>query len=224
MTMIPAAPSVALEKTAGVMPDDGRDDWRMSETCDVVYYNYCTGWIWFWRGWIPGDVLGIHFTACSTDPTLTTSWHHTIFGSPIGYGYTGTMEVYNADASGCPTGAPLGAQPLCPVGGWNGLDWDVPIPEEFALCFTEGPTAGNPNAWSTDHPAMGPTGPQACGYCYPVTRVSHSYYWGTRTSVVCPGQRFSDNICDAELIWDVTLSSPQEATPTSWALVKTLYR
>jgi len=60
-----APSSNALEKTAARLTDRG--EWSAASTGTVVpcvalsYFNTCTGWVWVWGGWNPGDRMGVVF-------------------------------------------------------------------------------------------------------------------------------------------------------------------
>ena len=86
-----SAPAMALEKTAA--PFDGdRDAWQRGTDCTITYYNICTGWIWIWSGWSPGDQFGVSFTSCcagGNESSVVGSWIYFGTGSPAGYGFTG---------------------------------------------------------------------------------------------------------------------------------------
>ncbi|MFN8178160.1 MAG: hypothetical protein U0167_09530 [bacterium] len=233
LSVVIAAPSLALEKQSRPFTGDNRaDHWRAASSCDIVYYNFCTGWVWIWSGWGPGDRLGVSFNSCCGNGNNTTAVGTTFVyfgtGAPAGYGFTGTMDVFDADANQCPTGASIASLPFLPVGGqWNTPDFGfATVPDStFAVVITMGPSASNPSAIESDHPAAGPTGGIACGTCYSNTRVNHSFYWGTNAAPLCPGSSFNDGVCDAQLIMDAgvrcTLVSIE---PTTWGAVKNLYR
>ena len=213
----------ALEKQARLFAEDAH--WRGASTCSLVYYNTCTGWIWIWTGWAPSERLGVQYDACAdcANPELATTFAYVYSGAPAGYGFTGTLGVYAADASDCPTGSALASTAWLPVAGWNTHAWNVPVPASFAVMMTMGAGLSNPTAFTTDHPAAGPTGPQACGFCYPLGRPNHSYGWGT-TGPPCPGIPLNDGVCDAQLLWDAQLNCPIATESSTWGTIKSLYR
>jgi hypothetical protein len=236
-----ASHAVALEKSAARFADVDRDDdaWRSgTETCSIAYYNTCTGWIWIWSGWSPEDRIGVHFESCCADSLtghVLTGWMFVATGSPMGYGFTGAVEVWNSDGNGCPTGNPLASKTLLPTatdpaGEWNLIDFGpsgVPVQSSFAFTYTLGAGSPNPLGLASDHPAAGPTGPAACGSCYPTTRVARSFYLGTPQAPLCPGSALADDVCDAELLWDVQLEcrlSTISVDRSSWSDIKALYR
>lgn len=225
--LVLAGSSFALEKTAVRMTDeDLAGGWTAVGTCSVVYYNTCTGWIWLWGGWSPGDIIGTCYdTCCGTGELTTLDQSVTYFRNiaPAGYGFTGTIAVQTADANMCPTGV-LASAPLLPVLRWNYNNWGIQVPNRFAVTYEHGPGVANPTRPSTDHPAAGPTGPAACGYCFPTTRVARSFYYGTAASPLCPGSTFNDGVCDSNLLGLVFLNCSVSVEESSWGSVKNLYR
>jgi hypothetical protein len=224
-SLVVASSGLALEKTAARITDDSRDGWAAGTTCSVAYYNTCTGWVWIWSGWSPNDRVGVNFDTCGDNCTLESNWWYVWTAAPSGYGFTGTIDVFAADGSGCPSGAPLASQVFLPVSAWNLFSWgSLSVPNSFVVAGTFGPGLANPTAFASDHPAAGPTGPAACGLCYPTTRVNHSYYYGTSGSPLCPGSALNDGICDAQLFLDAQLTCTVAVEQESWGSVKNLYR
>jgi hypothetical protein len=225
------SPAPALEKALGRVTD-GLDGWRsstISTNCLVDYYNICTGWVWLWSGWGPGDQVGVCFTSCCAPKgaEVDSSFVYFHTGAPSGYGFTGTIGVYAVDPlTCCPEGTALATQPLLPVDGWNSVGFLplLSVPANFAVTFTFGPGASTPIAIDTDHPAAGPSGPAACGTCFPTTRTAHSFYWGTTSTPVCPGSTFADDLCDAEFLWDASMHCVVSVESSSWGAIKGLYR
>ena len=105
----------------------------------------------------------------------------------------------------------------------------MPIPDgPVVVTYTNGPFPSN-HGIATDHPAAGPTGPQACGLCFPSTRSTHTFLYGTPASPLCPGEPLNDGVCDAELLgWSVTYAcvhdGPDAVEQASWGAIKNLYR
>jgi hypothetical protein len=217
--------ATALEKTAK-RADDRPELWSQATTCTVAYYNTCTGWIWCWSGYSPFDMVGVcvQEPCCTTTPViLQTSWHYLCTGTPVGWGFTGTLDIFNADPQCAPTGPPLFSSVWLPASGWNSFGWGVPVPFPYVMAVTWGPGPANPSAIATDHPAAGPTGPQACGYCYPSPRTTFSFYYGTPTSPLTPGSPLDDGICYAELFWDFAFTCGIGVEESTWGAIKGLY-
>jgi hypothetical protein len=224
-----ATSSMALEKKSA-LASDRADDWNAGATCRISYYNICTGWVWVWSGFGDGGRVGTVFNSCCGAGQSASLLQTSIFvatSSPSGYGFTGSIAVHNTDANDCPVGAPLASQPLLPtsvfqISLWGGL----PVPNEFVVVVTMQEDQGlpNPGSLGTDHPAAGPTGPQACGTCYPANRVNHSFAYGSASSPVCPGSTFNDGICDSQLFWDADLACGVGVESSTWGQIKGLYR
>lgn len=233
-------PALAFERTPIPATERPNGEWHPSADLEILaYYNVCTGWSWNWELSDEPQHYGVVYErsadGSATDaPTLVLSWHFHPFFAPAGYGLTGVMSVHEVDANNCPTGPALASQPHLPEQGWQDLYWNVPMPSQrFALVhYTTGQyNATRHESISTDHPAPGPTGPAACGNCYPTTRQAHSFHWGLTSAPICPGDVFTDNsVCTAELMWEVVLrrnpptSSEQRVGTTSWARIKGLFR
>jgi hypothetical protein len=220
--------ATALERVTIPAPDDDpRGAWNAGTSCTVAYYNVCTGWTWGWSTWGEGDILGVCFDPCC-DPgaTLLASWHLVGFGAPPGYGYTGSVEVYAADANCCPTGPRIQGQPWLPAEGFNHLSWAVPVPAPFVLVATFPGPRHNPAALLTDRASAGPTGPDPCGTCYPSDRIIHTFYYGTTDTPWCPGVTLHDPdlACDVELIWSAAMACAVPVEQRGWGAIKALYR
>lgn len=223
-----ATSGFALEKTAVQFDgDNGLDEWNAGATCSVLYYNTCTGWLWIWSGWSPGEYFGTCFTnCCGDDGQLTSSFVFVFSPYPTGYGFTSTIAVENVDENCCPTGQ-IASQVFFPApSAWNNFGWGVNVGATFAITITisEAATLANPVEIATDHPAAGPIGPQACGACYPNPRTSNTYHYGLKGSPSCPGSGLSDGICDVELFNVAVLACPVSVEEASWGSIKNLYR
>jgi hypothetical protein len=224
-----SSPSAALEKTAVRASDRSQaDSWTSGMTCTLVYYNTCTGWIWVWRDWEPYDVFGVAFEdAGSPSNVIESSSFYAWSAAPSGWGFTGTIGVYEADESQCPTGPPIDSQVWHPITGWSTHLWSAAVGTEWVVAVTLGSLTDG-FAFHTDHPAMGPTGPQACGHCYPSPRPNHSFRWGTPSSPLCPGSPFFDGVCDAQLWFRCSYvgenCGPVPVEDASWTTIKALYR
>jgi hypothetical protein len=228
-----ASTSIALEKRVSLLDDSEHDSWSRGTTpCRVIYYNTCQGWIWVW-GWSPNDRFGTVFTPCCPGgfgfhQLLATSF---FVGtqSPSGYGFTGSIDVWNSDAQGCPTGPSLRSTPYLPVSGWQMIDWSSnPVNVsggDFIVTYTmANATLPDQVTFGTDHPAAGPTGVAACGNCFSSGRVSRSFYYGPTTAPYCPGSALFDTVCNAEFLLDVDLQCATPVQQTSWGQIKGLYR
>ncbi|MEZ5066458.1 MAG: hypothetical protein R3B81_17150 [bacterium] len=223
LVAVVSPPSAAMERSGALAPD--RHDWAAGATCSISYYNICTGWIWVWQP-SNDDRFGVVFDRCAEHCEVSTSWVLFTTGAPSGRGYTGTTELFAVDDVGCPVGTPLASQSFLPGSGWNMLTWGVDVPDRFLFSVTIAPFHGLPTPvrFSTDRPSGGPTGPVACGNCFPADRVTRSFLYGDVDSPLCPGERFSDPVCDAELLMDVQLSCTDATRDDTWGRVKDLFR
>lgn len=227
-TLLIVNAAVALERVAVPATQAHRDGWDAANNCTVTYSNTCTGWTWVWSGWEPGDRFGVDYWPCEPDGggTLIATKVRFYTGAPSGYGYTGTLEVSPVDVDGC-VGTPFAVIPLLPATDVDQIQdgWNYPA-TRTALVFTNGDAEGSPVALSTDHPAAGPTGPPACGACYPSTRTTHTFCYGTESEPLCPGEPMSDGTCNVEIDgWAAVFDIPVHAVgETSWASIKGMYR
>jgi hypothetical protein len=220
-----ATSGLALEKTAARLSDERPSDWSSGTTCSIRYYNTCTGWVWVWSGWGPNDVIGMCFDNCCVPGggVLASSWTYVWTAAPSGYGFTGTIAVSTANGNCCPA-SELASQTFLPISGWNQYVWNTAVGNSFVVSVTHGATSGNPLAYASDHPAAGPTGPAACGACFPTTRTNHSYYYGTSGSPLCPGSSLNDGVCGAQWLWDASVSCTVSVEESSFGQIKNLYR
>jgi hypothetical protein len=228
--VVVAAPAFALEKRSAQLTNTDRADvWRGGSSCSLVYYNTCTGWIWIWSGWGPNDRVGVAFDSCCPVDRTTgvgTTWAYFWSGAPGGYGFTGTIDVFDADGNLCPAGVSIASQPFLPITGWNSWNFGgASTPDgSFSLVATFGSSSSNPAAIVTDHPDDVPPDPEACGFCFPLDRANHSFYWGTAASPLCPGSALNDGVCDAQFLWDVQVACTVSVEDDTWASIKALYR
>lgn len=214
---------------------DGADgnEWDTGASMTISYANVCTGWLWLWSDYDLGDTIGVAFDPGNPNAQLVSTQAYFWTGAPNGWGYTGTLAVREVIAGSClgqtydsrrlvaPTRTPV-------IQTWSGVP-----PGPVALTYTYGANdifyPRLPKIPS-DHPAAGPTGPQACGICYPSTRPTHTFFFGTPDSPLCPGSPLSDSACNVELLFwtatfqDAAVSVGEGLAQTSWGAVKNLYR
>jgi hypothetical protein len=216
-----ATSGLALEKSQAQFSDQ-LGDWNAgSTTCSVAYYNICTGYIWVWSGWADGSLVGNGFDACCgpNGGQLDGSYFYYRTGGPAGYGFTGSAAVFAADANDNPSGAALASQAILPATGWNFSTWSaVSVPGRFLIIHTlqDDLAFGSPVTVATD-------GPQACGVCYPTTRTTNSYTYGTETAMISASP-FFDGSCYVELLTAALMTCPVSVEDESWGSIKNLYR
>jgi hypothetical protein len=221
LALLAGSPAHALEKRSRAMDHDRNEVWSATTTVTIRYYNLCTGWIWVWSGWAPGEETGV----CLNFPFnsgLGATWALAFTPQPSGYGFTGTISV--RDRCDC-TGNVLASQPWLPISGWTAHAWNIGVSRSFLIDIVWAAPAGftNGSAIASDHPATGPTGPQSCGICFPSTRVVRSKYFGVG-GANCTGVPLNDYVCDVEFLVDFGLKGVVRADEISWGQVKNLYR
>jgi hypothetical protein len=215
-----ATSGFALEKSQAQFSDQ-LGDWNAgSTTCSVQYYNICTGYIWVWSGWADGSIVGNGFdNCCGPEGQLDGSFFYYRTGGVPGYGFTGSAAVYAADGSDNPVGAAIASQAILPAAGWNFSTWGVNVPGRFLILHTvqDDLGLGTPVTIATD----GAGG--ACGVCFPTTRTTNSYTYGTETAMIPPSP-FNDGACFVELLTAAQMTCTVSVEDESWGSIKNLYR
>ncbi len=229
-----ASPAAGLERVSQRSGDGPA--WAGASSVTVAYYNTCNDW--FWIGVPdPGDQYGVVFDSPHPGAVLL-GCDMLQYGLPhASYGYSATVAVHPVDGQDCPTGAPLASSAYIPAwqdgwwGAWAAYALDVAVPDRFAITVTFhgwGRPAAPPRVvW--DSPNAGPTGPPACGVCYPAPRLPRSFwfYSGASEQRFCPGWPF-DHLptpdCPLEFVWRARFEGSVGVEPVSWARVKSLYR
>jgi hypothetical protein len=227
--VLPTVAVRALERATVRLEDT--DSWSRSGRCEVQYYNTCTGWV-YWHLEGLGAHVGVLVDRCDGYSLLEQT---TLYTASTGYTQENSLvSIHEVDADGVPIFPALAVRAvpyLCSAGSgypceeWRTLTWDVEVPSTFMFLYTQASSWTGSRIYF-DHPAAGPTGPQACGYCYPTTRVGRTYYWPG--AITGPGEVVNDGTCDSELLLHCTLApgatSVDPGNSRSWGAVKALYR
>ncbi|MEZ5066000.1 MAG: hypothetical protein R3B81_14800 [bacterium] len=220
-------PAFGLERTRELALDSPSESpWTEAVTCALQYYNYCTGWSWFWAA-EDGDRTGTVFEACHSDCEVLSASALFVNSSQYGRGFMSLLGLYAVDENDCPQEPPLASMYYVQSGGWHTFDFGgVAVPPRFAIMTTHTNYhyPGIDVGFVSDHPAAGPTGPPACGTCFPSDRVGHSYFWGNVDSPGCPGTLIEDTACPAEFLVNVQLSCASAVPQSSWSRLRSMFR
>jgi len=197
--------------------------------CSIVYYNLCSGWLWVWSGWAPGDEAGVCFdlpTDCGKLPGETCAntgfWWYWRYTAP-GYGFTVSYDLYDLDASCCKVANVGGLANQDPVERWNyyaGLGTVTTDNAGLVATFDVGtlPYLG------TDNNPKNFGAPVACpGYA---PDGMHSFYFGGPATQYCPPLYLADGLGNVQILMDAGFDC-QGGTATedaSWSGVKSLFR
>jgi len=232
-TLLALSDAGALErKPVRFTERERQQSWRAGCSATIAYYNVCAGWAWAWSGWEPESRIGVSYTStsvCSDNALVFGHWMYLLEGSPGGYGYTGSLSIHATDSELCPSGPPIATQVFLPISGWALYSWAVNR-TRVAIVATLGSAENNPVVFASDAPSASlPDGPISCGTCYPTNRITHSFYFGTASSPLCPGSPLNDGTCNAELLWQLVGTLVDDETPVpirdeSWGKIKSLYR
>ena len=100
------------------------------------------------------------------------------------------------------------------------------VPNTFVVSATNGAAPfASPAEITSDFDTIGPTGPDACGTCYPTNRTPHSYDYGPNGGF-CPSPAVltSGGACNSEWRWEAAVKFPISVEDASWGQIKNLYR
>lgn len=233
LSLLCALPARGLERVS--LPAGDAAPWASASSVTVAYYNSCNGWLWSDVVY-PGDQFGVVVESPHPGAVLVACdlLQDYVGTNDTGYGHVATVAVHAVDSQDCPTGAPLASVPWTETenpSGWVTYGFGIPVPDRFALTVTmhewggDYPEDGATLRW--DHPGAGPTGPPACGVCYPSPRLPHSFKFASEGVPLCPGAEYVDlqgTECPWELVWQARFEGSVGVEPASWARVKSLYR
>jgi hypothetical protein len=232
-TFLLSASTSALEKlqrVPGRVPSTG-PDFPPGSTVTVSYYNLCTGAAWNWIGAPPFTTYGVRYDDVSEgDDVLTRTHMFFARGAPAGYGFTSIALVLPPFDPRCPGIPPQALEFFLPQDGWTTIEWNggagVPV-EDFWILTTHSDAPRNPTIIVTERGQDIPAGqPGGCNRCFGPHRPTHSWFFGSKEVIVCPGIPWIDESpCFLELVWTSELrSQPVSVEAMSWGRVKSLYR
>ncbi len=206
----------------------------LNPTCTIVYYNFCSGWIWLWSDWNAGDQVGVTFdlpTDCSWGNNIyyfcnIGSFWYWRYTAP-GYGFTITYDLYETDASGCLSGSSHGSSTMDPVERWNftgGLGCAYDVVPAVTATWDQGTL---PYA-ATDNNASNLNAGPACisDPGTPGTGTSLQYA-AAGSTVYCPPIAFADGVGYVDLIMASFFSCacyPDATKDASWGEIKSLFQ
>src|SRR5262245_14004704 len=194
---------------------------NINGTCgNYRWYNFCSGYIWIFTAWAPGDEVGTSFKASEGMPCIAPN---NIVKRAINY-FRNTVPNYNqmvdvllardANSDGCPDGADIASNlNLDPALRWNCSNFGATIPAGVtSVVVTQRHHGGTGPTFSTDG---------AFAALCPLP-VPHSYYYGIgRTQ--CLGWVGPLQTYDNWPIWLVIDNGVTSTENTTWGQIKGLY-
>ncbi len=202
-------------------------------SCTLVYYNFCSGWIWIYSGFNAGDQMSVQYdlpTDCGKLPgeacCHTGHFWYWRYTQP-GYGFSVTYDLYNTDASGCLVGGSLGSATIDPTERWNytgGLG--CATSDVVALAATM--DVGTLPYAVTDHNVaqMNAMGPLGCLFDTgtPGNGTSLFHYDGLGGTTYCPPQAFGDAIGYVDFTAIAYFTCDTATEDASWGEIKSLFQ
>ncbi|MBZ0267737.1 hypothetical protein K8I85_06245 [bacterium] len=211
--------SSALETAPFVRDDDTESPWRASGSCTISYANTCTGWLYHWR-MESFRTYGVVFDPCCENTNLESTAMRFTAAS---MGYPMLAEVSTADENGCPETSLAQKTFITTDSEWHSLDWGIPCSGPIVVTVSFVYNHGVVNGLAA-YPGQGPTGPAACGNCYPVGQPAHSFYYGAFDDTICPPIPYVSGGCPIELLWSAAFSCAISTESDTWGQLKALYR
>ena len=198
--------------------------------CTLVYYNFCSGWIWIWSGFNAGDEIGVAFDLpadCGKLPgehcCHTGHFWYWRYTSP-GYGFTVTYNLYETDAQVCLLGASVGSAVLDPIERWNytaGLGCVSGDVAALTATFDKGTL---PYA-ATDNNASNLNAGPACITDPGTPGLGTSLQWVVAgTTVYCPPAAFADGVGYTDLAMQAYFECGSATEDASWGEIKSLFQ
>jgi hypothetical protein len=217
--------------------DDGLENqtsgWT-SGTCTIVYYNYCSGWLWTYAPFAPARdryyyQIGVVFNLpadCGKMPgevcTNTGFWWYWRYTLP-GYIDRVSYDLWVVDEDACKVGPSLGTLPdRDPIERWNYYSGLGSTTADHVAIMAS-PVSGSPRI-ATDNNARNSQAPIACAD-WPGPIEPHSFWFGTPGTQYCPPDAFRDGFGPVQILMRASFSCEATAVePSSWGAIKTLFR
>ncbi len=196
--------------------------------CSITYYNLCSGWLWIFSGWVPGDMAGVVFDLpgdCGKLPeeecSNTHFWWYWRYTFPA-RGYSLSYDLYEVDAQMCLTTSVGSIAYQDPVERWNYYDGLGTVSSDNVALVAKW-NGGTLPYMLTEHNTYNTAAPVACpGF---VPDVGRSYIWGNVNSVYCPPYHIAhDNYVDVLMDAGFDCEEVIGTEEASWGGIKSLFR
>ena len=221
----------ALERQSAPVPAGLMEDsWATGSTCTVSYFNVCTGWMWVWQ-LDPSELVGIPLESCceSEEAPASHAYAHLRL-----VGCSGGLRVHvpghhRRGRFQRMSGPQLSTRHVAFPAG-VGVEQSV-LGHSSATGVRDvrvGELLSRKRVDSQRPPECRPHRSPACGTCLPSSRTTYATRYGTRNSILCPGEPLNDGggTCNAALFVQAIFlcPGPVSAEAISWGQIKALYR
>ncbi|NNE10016.1 MAG: hypothetical protein HKN20_15755 [Gemmatimonadetes bacterium] len=203
------------------------------EACTIVYYNYCSGWIQLFDGFLQGDKAGVVYDLAEdcnggeghncTNLGNWWYWRYT-FNGYCGYGFEVSYQMYDVDANDCLIGAPVGSvASTCPLERWNSVPgMGSTSSDRVALVATW--EDGTLPYLATDNNVYNASGGPACSGVG--VGDGTSYAWLVTGAGLCPPTLLEDELGPVDIIaismWNCMSTTATQSS--SWSDLKALFQ
>lgn len=194
--------------------------------CTLIYYNFCSGWIWIWSGFGAGDVIGVNYdlpTDCGKlageTCCLTGHFWYWRYTQPA-YGFTVTYGLYDTDAQGCITGTSYGSATLDPVERWN-YTAGLGCASTDVVALTATFDAGVLPYATTDNNASNANAAGCGGLIGTGTSLQHI---AAGTTQYCPPAAFADGLGYTDMAVVAFFNCGTATEEASWGEIKSLFQ
>lgn len=219
---IPDRPRTAVQEAIAPHGGQGARDF-----CSVVYYDYCSGWIWIYSGWAADDRAGVVFdlpTDCGflsgASVWNTHFWWYWRYTQP-NRGFSVSYDLYEVDGNGCLIEPPVGSlDHYEPVERWNRMDGLGSVSTSKAALVATWDSGALPY-FVTDNNGKNYAAPGACpGFA---VRPPHTYRFGDGTTTYCPPVYFADGWGPVQCLMDAGWDAPTGTEAASWSAIKKMF-
>jgi hypothetical protein len=222
-TLTTTLPACAIE--AQPLRESHREGSLIGAPCPLVsstdgtganlrWYNICSGYVWLFSGWAPGDAVGVRFGG-PEQPAVNdgnTVKRAITYYRNVVVGYAQTVDVFvdiDSDGDGCPDAPYVSDLNLDPALRWNCSEFDTPIPTGVTSLIVRTRLDGSLA------PRLATDGPFSEN-CDPIG-VQRSYYYPANSSECVPwGGQAGRN--DNFLYWLIVDSGTGDPVPVACCL------